>query len=642
MNALHTASFLLPANDPKNKECQPFRFVYIPEADDLFRILPQEKKRSGGEKTITYELEHVMGTLLDDVIFQYHQIGNLGVYTRDVLEWLISQQTVKRWKLGKVEFNHQFFYKWENENILSSLYSVPKPFLDEYMWTWDTTSYPWTLNLVKPSEIVSAEARYRKNLIGVTKKEDPTGIITRLYPLGYGEGVNQLNIKKVNGGKPYLQAEKQYTDKYGIISDVWADRRYENVQSLYDAAKAMLEIAKKPKVSYELEAADLYKITGASIDKFTEGALIHIYDDEMGIDENIRVTKITKPDIKGEPGNIQLELANKTKDAADTITDLRERQRVNDVYAQGASNIDSREFADNADSDHPAEITFNLPDEMVHLNKAYLDFKVSAFRGYSRATKGGGATTVTSSSGGATTVTSAAGGESTQTSSSGGGVYKSTESGGASTQTSSSGGGVYKSTESGGSSTQTSSTKVFSTWVVDSTPPVNPGDSLPNHYHKITMDGNWFTHSHTVNIPAHSHNFSVPDHSHTVKIPSHTHNFSVPDHSHTVKIPSHTHDVTIPNHTHKVTIPDHIHDILYGIYEGPTPNNVDVYVDGNHVGKFGGEQNGIDLIPFLDKDDSGNVIRGRHELKIKPDDLGRITASVVTQFFIQSRGGGNY
>lgn len=44
--------------------------------------------------------------------------------------------------------------------------------------------------------------RRRYNMTSYTRGRDPQNIVTRLYPLGYGEGINQLNIKGVNDGRP--------------------------------------------------------------------------------------------------------------------------------------------------------------------------------------------------------------------------------------------------------------------------------------------------------------------------------------------------------------------------------------------------------------------------------------------------------
>src|SRR5690606_40736561 len=120
MNALWTASFSLPADDPKNAECQPLYFAEIfdeSERIELFRILPSALRKNSSGSAITYQCEHVLGTLLDDILFQYHTIGNLGVYTEDVLAYILSKQSVQRWQLVAVDLAHQFEYNWENENL---------------------------------------------------------------------------------------------------------------------------------------------------------------------------------------------------------------------------------------------------------------------------------------------------------------------------------------------------------------------------------------------------------------------------------------------------------------------------------------------------------------------------------------------
>lgn len=556
INELWTASFSLPATDEKNAECQPFRFVEVFDGDDrvdLFRILPTSTERSNSGPTITYQCEHVLATLLDDVMFQYHQIGGTGVFTNEVIEYILSQQSTLRWQLGTVDFSHQFQYKWENENLLSSLFSVPKPFIDAYVWTWDTTTFPWTLNLIQaPTEVVSY-IRYRKNLQGVTKEEDPTELCTRLYVLGYGEGVNQLGIASVNPtGQPYIDADTQ--GQYGVISRVWVDRRYENEETLFAAGQAILNELKVPYLSYSVDAADLYRITKDDIDKFKLGYLVRVQDEELGIDTESRVVGLSKSNVEGNPGDIQIQIANKTRDIAGSIADLADRTRINQLYAQGATNLDSHDFADNADPSSPAVIRFYLPEETVRINKMLLNYETGAFRAYSKATLGGGAIATSTSAGGGAIKTS--------------------------------GGG---------------------TWYTDSgyTSGLRATDIFGEHDHGGTVP---------------------PD----------------GDHGHVITL-NHNHDVDLPDHAHDIELPDHTHEIEYGIFSGPSPSAVTVKVDGNEIPGLGTSESDVDIIPYLSKDGEGRIQRGVwHEITITPDDLGRVVADVVTQLFVQSRGGGSY
>ena len=122
-NSLWTATFTLPADDPKNAYCAPLNFVEIFDGDeriDLFRIIGEDMERSNGA-TRYYDCEHVLATLLSDVLFQYHQCGGSGVKTADVLNYILARQTRQNWKLGACDFKRYFEYNWENSTLLSAV-----------------------------------------------------------------------------------------------------------------------------------------------------------------------------------------------------------------------------------------------------------------------------------------------------------------------------------------------------------------------------------------------------------------------------------------------------------------------------------------------------------------------------------------
>ena len=142
-NDLWTASFSLPADDPKNAYCQAHNLVRIPDGSrdiGLYRIvgMPTCQMEAGGVRT--YSLEHVMATLLDDVLFGYHEIGGEGISTRAAAEYILSKQTVKRWRLGACDFADEYAYKFENTALLSSLLSLANVLTEEYTWTFDASS----------------------------------------------------------------------------------------------------------------------------------------------------------------------------------------------------------------------------------------------------------------------------------------------------------------------------------------------------------------------------------------------------------------------------------------------------------------------------------------------------------------------
>lgn len=646
-NNIWTCQFTLPLNDPKRKEIIPKHFIELWDHDKrigMFIVQPIKTVKNDSDRSITYTCEHVLSTLHSEVLFRYHQFTNFT--TRQVLQALINMQETVHWKLGTVEFTRYFHYAWENEDsLLNAIISVPKPFDESYLWTWDDSSYPFTLNLVRPDDEIVDEIRYRKNLKGIEKEEDPYGIVNRIYPLGYGEGVNQLTIEKVNGGVPYLEDSASIA-KYGLQKQIWADRRFERAEELKANAQALLTRYKDPVVTVSVDCIDYELIDPYKIVKYKVAKIVRVKDEDTETDIDLRIMKISKSDIYGDPSNIQFDLGNVRDDINTTITDLEKKQLVNDTYSQGSTNIDSRDFQDNCDQTHPAVIRFPIPDDVVNINQMLLTFETQKFRAYERAIEGGGAIATSTKAGGALV----------KSSGSGGGRQQTSGSGGSSTQTSSSGGGVSKSTSSGGGSQQTSSAggthrhRMFGS--NGSTP--DPGLDLINYIAVADADGQaaagvfmqgpdtaLYTqeasgnHSHSVNIPSHTHEFNTPNHTHDVSIPSHTH---------TVDIPSHTHEINIPAHTHDIELPDHVHGIEFGIFElNDTPSRVTIEVDGTVIPITSTNGSDINLVPYLAKDSSGRIQRGRYaEIKITPNSLARINATVTSRLFIQSRTGGNY
>lgn len=582
-NELWKAWFSLPANDPKSAECKPFRFVELWEDDDrvdLFYILPEDINKTADGPIKSYQCEHVMGTLLDDVLFQYHQVD--GLTPEGTLNYILEKQTSNRWQIGTVDFVECYSYKWENENLLSALLSVPAIYSEEYVWTWDTSTTPWTLNLVRASSQVSAYILYHKNLDTIGKNEDPTGIITRIYGLGYGEGVNQLTIKDVNGGLPYLDADTLTT--YGIKSYIHVDLSEENADMLKAKLAIILEANKNPRITYSVSAMELYQITKDSIDKFLCGALVYANDSETNMEFNARVKVRRKNDYTSDPGKIDLEIGNAVLTIADFNTDLSTRQRISETYAQGATNLDSHDFADNCDPDYPAVIRFFIPEEMVRINKMMLRYDVLPFRGY---TKG-----------------AIASGKHAHL------MFKDMD------------GGVWE-----GDSP--------SNWRSYMSEEAEHNHGLTNHAH-----GNAENTAQGSEYPAHKHDFNYPLYTMQARKSSILEDF----YNVGLAVPATGGSPDGEDIWTWGTEDDHQHETIFGIIlSTESPSEIVVAVDGTPISGLGLNETDVNIVPYLTKDSNGKVTRGVwHEIVITPNAIGRVVANVVTQMFVQSRGGGDY
>ncbi|WP_368251833.1 phage tail spike protein [Enterococcus sp. 2201sp1_2201st1_B8_2201SCRN_220225] len=622
VNQIWSAGFSLPLKDPTRKKVKLMNFLEMRDKDGeyigLFRIMSQVSKTSSSGQTVDYDCLHVLSTLMDSAISGYHQTKR-GWTTRQVIEWILNFQDVKHWQLGRCDFTRYFEYSFENENgLASALFSITEGFAEEYMWTYDTTSYPWTINLIKPDTKPVCRIREGWNLKDLTVEENASNLINRLTFLGKGDGINNLNFKKINGGKDYVEDAGSRAE-YGLIEYIKKDERFINEESLLESARGLLESAKRPKVTWKTTAIDLIKSIPTrwtttkipEIDRLRSGQVVQLWTSLFGV-TNLRIMNEKKTDVFGDPGNIQLDINYISGDITTTTADLERQLEIYKLSSVGATNKDTVSFFDNADEDKPLPVPVFFEDELKKINKVILTFKTDKYRAYSRATKGGGALIGSTAAGGYTASSTAGGGASVQ-----GGT---SQSGGASVQSSTS--------TANGSHDHTTFKYAFD----------NPTDidqlKRRAYYAQGTADLVVIESTGTNNLNT---NTRADNHTHNVSIniPAHNHGFSV-------NIPSHKHDFTVPAHSHQIELPDHTHDIDYGIFEDDQmPDRIEVLIDNQKVTEITSlNADRLDVTRYFYTDD-GKITRGWHEVVLKPIGArARFTGQCTVYGFIGSIEGG--
>ena len=594
LNALWYLDFKLPATDAKNEFCNAYWYARFNDGE-LYRMFPNGYNDASDLPYYSYHCEHVLATLLNKVMPGIVTMGGYYQPTPDVLRAILAKQDIQDWVLGECDFSRRFEYGFEKENLLAALFSVPQCFDEDYIWTFETKGYPWVLNLKRLNKNAEPvlNVRYGYNRLSYNRQPDYTNHVTKLYAYGSGEGVNQLNINKFTNGLGYILADKEHIEKYGIRESIWVDRRYENEETLYAAAQSMLNELCDPITSYSCGFIGDVKV----------GEVVNIIDYEQ--------TYVVKKIITyGDIDDIQYELSNKQPTLASTIADLANRQRIETTYSQGATNIYSISFVDNADANNGLDCDFYMPQSMRFVNKVVAKIKYDSFRAYSGTTEQGGSTSSTSAAGGQISSTSESGGGGT--SAAGGGQSKTSAAGGKSTESTNqfdlaSDTGTYGIISLTGYSGLTSTTSGHS-------------HKVPDHMHRIRVTN--FAHKHSVTIPSHRHSFEIDDHVHA--LPAHTHSFSLPAHSHTFELPSHK------------------HDIAPGIHRYGNPTQVELKVNGNSKGFFEDRSFEVDITEWLANDD-GMISRGSFQtLSVVPNDIAHISVSLTVIGFIQSLEGGNY
>jgi len=379
------------------------------ERIDIFRVTGIPDKRYAPSGMVKLTCDHALCTLKDGIVPGYHQFGGTTQNLRSAIEAVLAFQDDRHWVLDRCEYDTHFEYGICDEKPYTALTMLLEPLEDPIIVT-DTSTYPWKLSILKMTDEDASELRFSRNMEAITEIIQEADFATRLYPRGYGEGVNQLTIRDVNGGVEYIEAPQAVRDLWGTVSLPYIDTTITDAATLKAKAEVALAICQNPHVSYEVSAVDLSMLTGEPMDSFYEGRMVRMIYKDYGIIVRTRVTEIHKPDPIGKPGEVKLTLSSQPTSVATIIADLARKSKINDTYGQGSTFIYADSFEQNADVSTPAEGDIYIPETMIHVNAVMLKVTLSNYRADSKGAAGGGGVVQTTTEGGGGTRTSSAGG----------------------------------------------------------------------------------------------------------------------------------------------------------------------------------------------------------------------------------------
>lgn len=260
----------------------------------IFRVrAPQE---SYGEETITVECEHAITEVADYLIKEDYE---KAMNAQTAMKTLFSHYKGKLWKLGSLTNLSG------SVNVIASYNTVLEAMLAildqqrDLMMTFDFTTSPWTINFVKKGTVVAAEGRLSRNVKSAKVTYDDSNLCTRVYADG-------LTGTKDN---VYGHLDASTLSKYGVVEKTVSGS--DNKDDTTRTAKAFLNDNKEPKVSVEIDAADLSLITGESLDKFTLGKLFRLAIPDRGVTVEQHITSLSWDDVFNNEESIHVTLAAK-------------------------------------------------------------------------------------------------------------------------------------------------------------------------------------------------------------------------------------------------------------------------------------------------------------------------------------------
>jgi hypothetical protein len=235
------------------------------------------------------------------------------------------------------------------------------------------------------------EVKLGYNMKSIMREYDPTDLVNSVIGLGYGEGINQLNLLGLNGSTSDSVDDTESMNKYGRIEGIMTDLDIQNQDTLYQKCLTVLQEKRQTKLTLECSMLDLSTLIGYELEKFNIGDTLHIINDVMGIDIYARVIEL-ETDLL-EPWNPWLVISTRPIRLSDQIIDLKQRNMSLENAPQGSTCIFPITKAENADSEHHLTFDLDIPKETININRVYINIHGRKYRADSKdASAGGGAT----------------------------------------------------------------------------------------------------------------------------------------------------------------------------------------------------------------------------------------------------------
>lgn len=580
------------------------------------RVIPiTDSMQSDGKFIKDVTCEGAMAYLNDTRTRRYHYQDQTP---SQILTDLLTKHNSKvddsrKIQLGTVEITQSITIDTNYESTLNAIITKLHNILGGDLQVRETNGLLYLDYLTSIGNNNGVQIRLGYNQKSLVRDYDPNDLITTLIPLGYGEGINQLTIKSVNGGLDYLE-NAEAVSKYGIIEGQETNKDIQNANTLKIWGQNLLNENCQEKVNVKCDMLDLSTL---GIDQqLNIGDTAEVINPVMDFDVFTRV--IEKETDLLNPQNPKLTLDTRGASQSDQITELKQRTASLQNAPQGSTYIDTFGYAENIDASHSFQLPIWLSPDILYVNRVRLHVDSQKFRAYEKGMAGGGGTTLTS--GPSSKTTSDSGGGSTQTSSSGGSVVTSSGNGGGGTETSQAGGNHRHKMLAVSPTQIDDSGTIISTFVASADG--NPDNPVQELLTNISVD------SFSVNKDIYT-NSTSGSHSHSVTIPSHNHSITIPSHQHDVTIPAHSHGM---DHNHEINIPDHTHEIQYGIFEDTYPADVQIKINGTVIPGVNLSEGGsldIDISQYV------GTPGETYNLEVTSSRNGRVNVWVSIQAFIQ-------
>ena len=289
-----------------------------PGAGAVYRV--KSITQNYGNRTPKVMLEHTIKQLGDRLIFGERGPDEIsdtpGATTctaKQAIEYALDRQS--DWVLGTFDYNNvSGAYKFNGETILECVEKVCNT-LQDCWWSYDFSEYPFRLNITQKSNTLGTVLRANRNLAGIQKTIDRSGMVTRFYPIG-------KNDKHITNS--YVDKN---VDLYGVASRVETDESLETEAELTAWAQEYLDRHAEPIITINVDALELADATGEDLDRLKIGKKCRVMMEEFSSEITETIVSISYNDKVHQPEVAKVTLANQRQDATKLIAEAVKQTR---------------------------------------------------------------------------------------------------------------------------------------------------------------------------------------------------------------------------------------------------------------------------------------------------------------------------
>lgn len=238
---------------------------------------------------------------------------------REILTALLSYQRTVRWQLGSVPDTGQYTLAVNKANLLRAFWDAIELFTG-YAPTYDFATSPWTVGLSAIGSTPDCECRLSRNIAGVTINYDDADFCTRVCAPQLPDGQLIADTASVWG---------EVSRDLGVADDAPADE-------VLAYAQRYLAQHKDPAIYAEVDAREISKQTGETLDFFDIGLMCRCALPDYGITVNAPIVTMRYDDLVQKPQSIRLSLGRKIKDAGIKIAKIESETSENTSGLRGA------------------------------------------------------------------------------------------------------------------------------------------------------------------------------------------------------------------------------------------------------------------------------------------------------------------